>query len=414
VTNAFTWLFLAALAAATAARLWLSQRQIQHVRAHRDAVPATFAQAIPLPAHQKAADYTMAKSRLGMLDVLLGAGLTLVLTLGGLIQWISELSGRWLEPGSILHGTALLLTVFFVQGAIGLPTTLYRTFVVEERFGFNRMTLKLFLADLVKQTLVGLVLGVPLLIVVLWLMGRAGERWWLYVWVVWVAYSLLMMMIYPAFILPLFNKFTPVEEGELRTRIAALLERTGFKSSGLYVMDGSKRSSHGNAFFTGFGAAKRIVLFDTLVSRLQPPEVEAVLAHELGHYKLHHIAKGMALTAAVSFAILFALGQLIDKPWFYQGLGVTAPSSAAALALFFLVLPEFLFFLHPLTSLYSRKREFEADKYATSHASAGELVRALVKLYEDNAATLTPDPLHSAFYDSHPPAATRIDRLRTT
>jgi STE24 endopeptidase len=414
VTNAFTWLFLAALAAASAARIWLGQRQIRHVRAHRGAVPATFAQAIPLPAHQKAADYTVAKTHLGMLDVLIGAALTLLLTLGGLIQWISELWGRWLEPGSILHGAALLLTVFFVQGAIGLPTTLYRTFVVEERFGFNRMTLKLFLADLVKQTLVGLVLGVPLLVVVLWLMGRAGELWWLYVWLVWVGYSLLMMMIYPAFILPLFNKFTPVEEGELRARIAALLERTGFKSSGLYVMDGSKRSSHGNAFFTGFGAAKRIVLFDTLVSRLQPPEVEAVLAHELGHYKLHHIAKGMALTAGVSFAILFVLGQLIDKPWFYQGLGVTTPGSAAALALFFLVLPEFLFFLHPLTSLYSRKREFEADKYATSHASAGELVGALVKLYQDNAATLTPDPLHSAFYDSHPPAATRIDRLRTT
>jgi STE24 endopeptidase len=414
VTNAFTWLFLAALAAATAARIWLGRRQIRHVRAHRDAVPATFAQAIPLPAHQKAADYTVAKGRLGMLDVLIGAALTLLLTLGGLIQWISDFWGRWLEPGSILHGSALLLTVFFVQAAIGLPTTLYRTFVVEERFGFNRMTLKLFLADLVKQTLVGLVLGVPLLIVVLWLMGRAGELWWLYVWVVWVAYSLLMMMIYPAFILPLFNKFTPMEEGELRARIGALLQRTGFKSSGLYVMDGSKRSSHGNAFFTGFGASKRIVLFDTLVSRLQPPEVEAVLAHELGHYKLHHIAKGMALTAVVSFAILFALGQLIDKPWFYQGLGVTTPSNAAALALFFLVLPEFLFFLHPLTSLYSRKREFEADKYATSHASAGELVGALVKLYQDNAATLTPDPLHSAFYDSHPPAATRIDRLRTT
>ena len=413
MTNAFTWLFLAALAAATAARIWLGQRQIRHVRAHRGAVPATFAQAIPLPAHQKAADYTVAKTHLGMLDVFIGAALTLLLTLGGLIQWISDLWGRWPEPGSILHGAALLLTVFFVQGAIGLPTTLYRTFVVEERFGFNRMTLKLFLADLVKQTLVGLVLGVPLLIVVLWLMGRAGELWWLYVWLVWVAYSLLMMMIYPAFILPLFNKFTPVEEGELRARIAALLERTGFKSSGLYVMDGSKRSSHGNAFFTGFGAAKRIVLFDTLVSRLQPPEVEAVLAHELGHYKLHHIAKGMVLTAGVSFAILFVLGQLIDKPWFYQGLGVTTPGNAAALALFFLVLPEFLFFLHPLTSLYSRKREFEADKYATSHASAGELVRALVKLYQDNAATLTPDPLHSAFYDSHPPAATRIDRLRT-
>ena len=414
MTNAFSWIFLAALASATATRLWLAQRQIAHVRAHRETVPATFAQAIPLAAHQKAADYTVAKARLGMLEVLLGAVLTLALTLGGLLQWISELWGRWLETGSILHGAALLLTVFFVQAVASLPTTLYRTFVIEERFGFNRMTLKLFVADLAKHTLVGLALGVPLLLVVLWLMGRAGELWWLYVWLVWVAYSLLMMMIYPAFILPLFNKFAPVEEGELRARIAALLERTGFKSSGLYVMDGSKRSSHGNAFFTGFGAAKRIVLFDTLVNRLQPPEVEAVLAHELGHYKLHHIAKGMALTAGVSFAILFALGHLIDKDWFYQGLGVTDSSNAAALALLFLVLPEFLFFLHPLTSLYSRKREFEADKYATRHANAGELVRALVKLYQDNAATLTPDPLHSAFYDSHPPAATRIARLRTT
>jgi STE24 endopeptidase len=223
-----------------------------------------------------------------------------------------------------------------------------------------------------------------------------------------------MMMVYPKFILPLFNKFTPIGEGELRSRIAALLERTGFKSTGLFVMDGSRRSSHGNAFFTGFGAAKRIVLFDTLVNRLQPPEVEAVLAHELGHYKLHHIAKGMALTAGVSFAVLFLLGQLADKDWFYQGLGVATPGNAAALALFFLVLPEFLFFLHPLTSLYSRKREFEADQYATSHASPAELVTALVKLYKDNAATLTPDPLHSAFYDSHPPAAIRIARLRTT
>jgi STE24 endopeptidase len=414
MTNAFSWIFLAALASAGATRLWLSQRQIWHVRVHRDAVPATFAQAIPLAAHQKAADYTVAKAHLGMLEVLFGALLTLALTLGGLLQWISQSWGRWLESGAILHGSALLLTLFLVQAVASLPTTLYRTFVIEERFGFNRMTLKLFLADLAKHTLVGLALGVPLLLVVLWLMGRAGELWWLYVWAVWVAYSLLMMMIYPAFILPLFNKFAPVEEGELRARIAALLERTGFKSSGLFVMDGSKRSSHGNAFFTGFGAAKRIVLFDTLVNRLQPPEVEAVLAHELGHYKLHHIAKGMALTAGVSFAILLVLGQLIDKDWFYGGLGVSDPSKAAALALLFLVLPEFLFFLHPLTSLYSRKREFEADKYATRHANAGELVRALVKLYQDNAATLTPDPLHSAFYDSHPPAATRIARLRTT
>ena len=412
--SAFSWIFLAVLAAATATRWWLAQRQISHVRSHRDAVPGTFAETIPLEAHQKAADYTVAKARLGMVDTAISAALTLLLTLGGLIQRISDLWGAWLEPGSVLHGAALLLTVFLVQALVGLPTSLYGTFVIEERFGFNRMTLRLYLADLAKHTLVGLALGVPLLIVVLWLMGRAGEYWWLYVWAVWVGFSLLMMMVYPKFILPLFNKFTPIGEGELRSRIAALLERTGFKSTGLFVMDGSRRSSHGNAFFTGFGAAKRIVLFDTLVNRLQPPEVEAVLAHELGHYKLHHIAKGMALTAGVSFAVLFLLGQLADKDWFYQGLGVATPGNAAALALFFLVLPEFLFFLHPLTSLYSRKREFEADQYATSHASPAELVTALVKLYKDNAATLTPDPLHSAFYDSHPPAAIRIARLRTT
>src|SRR5258708_1090881 len=412
--NAFSWIFLAALASATAARIWLGERQVRHVRAQRDAVPGTFAAAIPLAAHQKAADYTVAKARLGMLDVLVGAALTLVLTLGGLIQWISDLWSAWLEPGSIVEGGGWVLGVFFVQVGGGFPASVARIFVIGERFGFNRMPLKPFLVELVKHTLVGLALGVPLLVVVLWLMGRAGELWWLYVWAVWVAYSLLMMMVYPAFILPLFNKFTPVEEGDLRARIAALLQRTGFKSSGLYVMDGSKRSSHGNAFFTGFGAAKRIGLYDTLVSRLQPPEVEAVLAHELGHYKLHHVAKGMALAAGVSFAVLFALGQLIDKAWFYQGLGVSTEGNAAALALCFLVLPEFLFFLQPLTSLYSRMREFEADAYAVTHAASAELVKALVKLYQDNAATLTPDPLHSAFYDSHPPAATRIARLRTT
>jgi STE24 endopeptidase len=412
VTNALTWAFLAALAAATATRLWLAVRQMQHVRAHRGAVPATFAEAIPLPSHQKAADYTVAKARLGTIDVLIGAALVLWLTLGGLIEGLSRLWGNWLAAGSVLHGTALLLTIFLVQALAGLPLTLYRTFVVEERFGFNRMTAPLFLADLVKHTLVGLALGTPLLLAVLWLMGRAGPYWWLYTWVVWVGYSLLMMLVYPAFILPLFNKFTPLQDGELRARVAELLARTGFKSSGLYIMDGSRRSSHGNAFFTGFGGAKRIVLFDTLVSRLQPPEVEAVLAHELGHYKLHHIAKSMALTIGLSFALLFVLGQLIGQDGFYRGLGVTTPSDAAALALFFLVLPEFLFFLHPVTSLYSRKREYEADAYARLHASADELVKALVKLYQDNAATLTPDPLHSAFYDSHPPAAMRIARLR--
>jgi len=407
------WLFIAALAAASATRLWLAQRQVSHVRAHRDAVPATFAEAIPLAAHQKAADYTVAKSRLGILDVLINAATLLILTLGGVIQWLSDAWASLLQPGAVAHGTALLLSIFFLQALVGLPTTAYRTFGIEARFGFNRMTLGLFLADLVKHTLVALVLGVPLLLAVLWLMGRMGERWWLYVWIVWVAYSMLMMMVYPALILPLFNKFTPITGGELAERVAAVLARCGFKSSGLYMMDGSKRSSHGNAFFTGFGAAKRIVLFDTLVSRLQPPEVEAVLAHELGHYRLHHIAKGMALTAAVSLAVLWLLGQLIDKPWFYQGLGVATPSNAAALALFLMVLPELLFFVQPLTSRYSRKREYEADAYAVSHAESADLVKALVKLYQDNAATLTPDPLHSAFYDSHPPAAMRIARLKT-
>jgi len=414
VLNAFSWVFLAALGAAAATRLWLAQRQVRHVLAHRDAVPATFADAIPLAAHQKAADYTAAKNRLGMLEIAIGALLTLLFTLGGLLQWLSELLARVLQGGSVLHGSALLLAVFFIQAAAGLPATLYRTFVIEERFGFNRMTLKLFLIDLVKHTLVGLALGVPLLVVVLWLMGIAGRYWWLYVWAVWIGYAALMMMLYPKFILPLFNKFTPMEDGELRARIASLLERTGFKSSGLFVMDGSKRSSHGNAFFTGFGAGKRIVLFDTLVNRLQPPEVEAVLAHELGHYKLHHIVKGMLVTAAMSFAVLLALGLVIGEDWFYRGLGVRTPGNAQALALFLLVLPEFLFFLSPLASLYSRKREFEADQYAVGHAAAGDLVQALVKLYKDNAATLTPDPLHSAFYDSHPPAGTRIARLRAT
>ena len=411
--NAFSWTFIAALAAATATRLWLAQRQRRHVRAHRGAVPSTFAAAIPLDAHQKAADYTVAKAGLGMLEVLIGAALALVLTLGGRIQGISDAWARWLEAGGLAHGTALLLTIFFIQAAVGLTLTVVRTFVIEERFGFNRMTARLFIADLVRHTLVGLALGVPLLLVVLWLMERAGPHWWLYVWVVWVGYSLLMMMVYPALILPLFNKFTPITEGELAARVSALLQRTGFKSSGLYLMDGSRRSSHGNAFFTGFGTAKRIVLFDTLVSRLKPPEVEAVLAHELGHYKLHHIAKGLAITMGLSFAVLLVLGQVIDRSWFYEGLGVATPGNAAALALFFLVMPEFLFFLHPLTSLYSRSREFEADAYAVSHADSGELVKALVKLYHDNAATLTPDPVHSAFYDSHPPAATRIARLRT-
>ena len=412
--NALTWLFLAALVLATATRLWLAARQIRHVRAHRGAVPATFADAIPLAAHQKAADYTVAKARFGMLDLLVGAALVLAFTLGGLLQALSDAWAALFAPRSLAHGTALLLSVFLVQALVSLPLAFYRTFVLEQRFGFNRMTLGLFLADLAKQAALALALGVPLIVAVLWLMERMGGYWWLYVWLVLTAFTLVFQLIFAPVILPLFNKLTPITEGELATRVARLLARCGFKPSGLYLMDGSKRSSHGNAFFAGFGAGKRIVLFDTLVERLEPAEVEAVLAHELGHYRLHHIVKMLVLSAALSLAGLFILGLLIEEPWFYSGLGVRTAGTAAALALFMLVVPEFTFFLHPLTSLYSRRREYEADAYARLHAEARDLVQALVKLYKDNAATLTPDPLHSAFYDSHPPAAMRIERLKAT
>jgi len=412
VTETFTLLFIAALAAATATRLWLAMRQVRHVRAHREAVPETFAGAIPLASHQKAADYSVAKTQLSVADILLGAGTLLVLTLGGALQAISEAWSLVLDPAGLWHGVALIVSVIVLLSAIDLPLTLYRTFVVEERFGFNRMTPALFLADLAKSTAVGAALGIPLLLLVLWLMGRMGEQWWLWVWFAWMGFNLLVLLAYPTFIAPIFNKFSPLDDPAVAGRIEALLVRCGFKSAGLFVMDGSKRSSHGNAYFTGFGAAKRIVFFDTLLTRLAPTEVEAVLAHELGHYRRHHVWKRVAVLFAASLATLWVLGQLVHQPWFYEGLGVQSQGTAMALMLFFLVIPSFTFFLQPLSSLYSRRHEFEADAYAASNSSAKELVQALVKLYQDNAATLTPDPVHSAFYDSHPPAAMRIARLK--
>jgi len=413
MSNAFSWVFLAALAAATLTRLWLSRRQLSHVRAHRGAVPPTFAATIPLSAHQKAADYTVAKAKLGMLDTLLDAVVVLGFTLGGGVQWLAAQWGKVLSPDSIWHGAALIVTVLVLQALIGLPLGLYRTFGIEQRFGFNRMTFRLFVVDLLKGLALAALLGLPLLIAVLWLMGAAGRYWWLWVWAVLVAFSLFMQLIIPTFIMPLFNKFSPLEDAALKDRVEALLARCGFRSRGLYVMDGSKRSAHGNAFFAGFGASKRIVLFDTLVERLDPPQVEAVLAHELGHYRLNHIKKRLAVSFASSLAGLFLLGLLVEQPWFYQGLGVELQTFPLALLLFLLVSSTFGFFLSPLASLFSRKHEFEADRYATQHAQAADLVEALVRLYKDNAATLTPDPLHSAFYDSHPPAAVRIARLRT-
>ncbi len=410
--NAFTWTFLAALLAVTATRIWLAQRQVRHVRAHREAVPGTFADAIPLAAHQKAADYTVAKAQLGMLEVLIGAAALLALTLGGFIDLLHLQWARLLEPGGLWHGVALIATVAVVLTLIELPLSLYRTFGIEARYGFNRMTPSLYVVDLAKQALLAAALGIPLLLLVLWLMQKMGSLWWLYVWFAWMAFNLLVLLLFPTFIAPLFNRFSKLEDPGLAGRIEALLKRCGFRASGLYVMDGSKRSSHGNAYFTGFGAAKRIVFFDTLLSRLAPPEVEAVLAHELGHYRLYHVWKRIALLFAASLALLWVLGRLIGEPWFYAGLGVSQPSTAAALLLFMLVVPLFTFFLQPVTSLYSRRHEFEADAYAAQHADSAELVKALVKLYTDNAATLTPDPVHSAFYDSHPPAAIRIARLR--
>lgn len=413
MTAAFTALFLAALVLTTALRLWLARRHVRHIAAHRGAVPAPFRDAIALEAHQRAADYTTARMRLAMVEVVVGALFVLALTLGGLLQ---AMHAGWtaLGMGGLMHGLAFIAGLVVLNSAIDLPFSLYRTFVIEERFGFNKMTLRLFLVDLVKGTLLGAAIGLPLLTAVLWLMERMGTHWWFYVWLVWLGFNLLGLAIYPTLIAPLFNKFTPLADESLRSRIEALLARCGFRSSGLFVMDGSKRSSHGNAYFTGFGAARRIVFFDTLLEKLAPAEIEAVLAHELGHYKRRHVWKRIGLLALASLAFLWLLGALIDAPWFYAGLGMQAQGAAPALVLFSLVIPLFAFPLSPLMSALSRRHEYEADAYAARQTRTADLVAALVKLYRDNAATLTPDPLYSTFYDSHPPAAARIAHLQGT
>ena len=410
--NLLTSCFVLAVVLATATRLWLALRQIRHVRLHRDSVPAGFESAIPLTAHRTAADYCIAKTRLGILDLMIGVVALLGLTLGGGLQALHDALAAVLDPAGLWHGLWLIVGAVLVLAALELPVTLWRTFVIEARFGFNRMTPALFVADLAKSIVLGLAIGVPLMLAVLWLMAQMGSLWWLWVWLTWIGFNLVMLVVYPTLIAPLFNRFTPLEDLALKDRIERLLVKCGFRSKGLFVMDGSKRSSHGNAYFTGFGAAKRIVFFDTLLSRLGPGEVEAVLAHELGHFRRHHVWKRIAWLFLGSLAFLAALGYLIDQPWFYEALGVERRSTAVALLLFLMVVPVFTFLLQPIGSLYSRRHEYEADAYAASHADARELIRALVKLYQDNAATLTPDPVHSAFYDSHPPAALRIARLQ--
>ncbi len=411
MATALTTLFLAALALTTVLRLWLARRHVRHVAAHRGAVPAAFRESISLEAHQRAADYTAAKVRLAMIEVVTGALFVLALTLGGVLQ---VLHTAWSALGfnGLPHGLAFIAGLAVLSTLIDLPFSLYRTFVIEERFGFNKMTPRLFLVDLAKGALIGALIGLPVLLAVLWLMERMGSYWWIYVWLFWLGFNLLALLIYPTVIAPLFNKFTPLADASLRERIESLLARCGFRASGLFVMDGSKRSGHGNAYFTGFGQAKRIVFFDTLLEKLAPEEIEAVLAHELGHYKRRHVWKRIGVLALASLAFLWLLGYLIDAPWFYEGLGMSTPGTAPALALFSLAIPVFTFPLSPLMSALSRRHEYEADAYAAQQTHARDLVAALVKLYRDNAATLTPDPIYSVFYDSHPPAAARIAQLK--
>jgi STE24 endopeptidase len=407
-----TEIFVLALVLTTGVRLWLATRHRAHVAAHRAEVPAAFREAIPLDAHQKAADYTMARVGLARADVVVGALWLLVLTLGGGLQWLFDLAGGIAGDGMV-RDLVFVGLVAAASSLIDLPFMLYRTFVVEERFGFNKMTLAMFFGDQIKHGLLGAALGAPVVAAVLWIMSSLGSAWWFYAWAFWLVFSLAMMVIFPTFIAPLFNKFEPMPDGELRSRIEGLLTRCGFRSSGLFVMDGSRRSAHGNAYFTGFGKSKRIVFFDTLLNRLGGDEIEAVLAHELGHYKHHHIWKRVAWIAGGSLAFFALLGWLIGQSGFYQQLGVSTESNVMALTLFALVIPVFSFPLSPVMSLMSRKHEFEADAYAVAQTRADWLVSALVKLYRDNASTLTPDPLYSSFYDSHPPAALRVARLQT-
>lgn len=411
---AFSVLFVSFLLITLAVRFWLSSRHIRHILAHRSAVPPQFAEKIPLAAHQKAADYTIAKTKMGLLMMLVSTAVLIGFTLLGGLQWLSVAMLKLTGPG-MRYQIGLLVAFTTISGAIDLPFEYYKQFVLEAKFGFNKMTLGLFIADMVKGVLLGAAIGLPLIWVMLTLMEKAGDLWWFYAWIVWSGFQLLMLVLYPTVIAPLFNKFTPLADDSLRTRIENLMKRVGFASSGLFVMDGSKRSAHGNAYFSGFGAAKRIVFFDTLLSRLAPQEIEAVLAHELGHFKLKHIVKRIVVMFAVSLGFLALLGYLKTQTWFYTGLGVNpmlgASNDAMALILFMLVLPVFTFLFSPLNSITSRKHEFEADAFAAQYTNAQDLVTALVKLYEDNASTLTPDPLHSAFYDSHPPATVRINKL---
>ena len=411
----FTAVFCVLLMLGLVTRLVLASRQIRHVARHRGAVPGAFAQTITPEAHRKAADYTITKARFGMLELALETAVLLAWTLLGGLDWLNATLLAALG-GGMVQQLALLAAFVLIGGLVSLPMGWWSTFRIEERFGFNKMTLALWLGDLVKGTLVAALIGLPIAALMLWLMGAAGPLWWLWAWGAWMAFNLLLLVLYPTVIAPLFNKFEPLKDEDLKNRVNALMQRCGFAASGLFVMDGSKRSAHANAYFTGFGAAKRVVFFDTLLKQLSPPEIDAVLAHELGHYKRRHIVKRIAMMFAISLGGFALLGWASQQAWFYTGLGVTpsleAPNDALALLLFMLVIPLFTFFLSPLTAQLSRRHEFEADAYAVAQTSGTDLASALLKLYTDNASTLTPDPVYAKFYYSHPPASERLARLR--
>lgn len=415
-STAFTLAFAGFLTLNLVLKLWLAHRQIRHVAQHRPHVPDAFKEVISLPAHQKAADYTLAKLRLGHWDLAIDAGMLLVWTLlgglGALDAWLVDVSGS-----GMLQQLLLVMGFMLISGLVNLPLSYYQTFKVEQHFGFNNMTVGLWLSDLVKGTALGLVLGLPLVWAILWLMESGGDQWWLLAWALLVSYQLFVMWLAPNYIMPLFNKFQPLDDAQLQARVDALMQRTGFKSDGFFVMDGSRRSAHSNAFFTGLGKQKRVVFFDTLLKQLSPTEMEAVLAHELGHAKLNHIPKSMLRSFAVSILGMAALGWLSTQVWFYTGLGVqphlASSNNALALLLFMQVVPLVTFITTPLSAIKSRQHEFEADAFACAHASGQDLRQALLKLYQDNASTLTPDPLYVAFYHSHPPASQRLARLTT-
>jgi STE24 endopeptidase len=414
---AFTGLFSALLVLGLLTKFYLASRQIRHVAQHREQVPAAFAASISLEAHQKAADYTLAKARFGLLELAFGAAVLLGWTLLGGIDALNQalMHSSLAGYGTLVPQLALLSAFGLISGALDLPFVLYSTFKIEERFGFNKMTFRLWLTDLVKTSLVGLVVGLPIVALILWLMGSSGKLWWLWAWAVWMGFNLLVLVLFPTVIAPLFNKFKPLEDETLKARVTALMQRCGFAAKGLFVMDGSKRSAHANAYFTGFGAAKRVVFYDTLLKQLSPAEVDAVLAHELGHFKHKHVIKRIATMFAMSLVGFALLGWLSQQVWFYTGLGVRpnvgGANDALALLLFMMVVPLFSFFISPLLAQFSRKHEFEADAYAMAQTDGRDLRSALLKLYKDNASTLTPDPLFVKFYYSHPPASERLQRM---